>query len=62
MGALKEADISVRRRALDLLSAMAKPANAPDIVRELLTHLTVADFSMCEERVLKTAVPAKKKS
>lgn len=30
-GALKEADISVRRRALDLLFAMATPTNAPGI-------------------------------
>jgi len=60
MGALKEADISVRRRALDLLFAMATPANAPGIVRELLTYLTVADFSMREELVLKTAVLAEK--
>ena len=30
-GALKEADISVRRRALDLLFAMATPTNAPGL-------------------------------
>lgn len=50
----------MRRRALDLLFAMATPANAPAIVGELLTYLTVADFSMREELVLKTAVLAEK--
>ena len=114
-GALKEADISVRRRALDLLFAMATPANAPGavptsrgrtsaltmsaahcrhvcdaqsalwdvaeprplgentgvetdidascmtgIAEELLTYLTIADFTMREELVLKTAVLAEK--
>jgi hypothetical protein len=116
-GALKEADISVRRRALDLLFAMATPANAPGallaalgfcvakllcsmrmccqtaqarmpnrslkvmcgvlvgshtkphmmtrapitgIAEELLTYLTIADFTMREELVLKTAVLAER--
>lgn len=59
-GALKEADVSVRRRAADLLFAMATADNAVAIVDELLTYLTIADASMRADMVLKTAVLAEK--
>lgn len=57
-GALKEADVSVRRRAADLLFAMATADNAVAIVEELLTFLVIADASMRAEMVLKTAILA----
>ena len=40
---LKDADISVRRRALDLLFVMCDTDNAERIVDELVAHLVMAD-------------------
>ena len=58
--ALKDADVSIRRRALDLLFTMCSPGNVKDVVNELLNYLEIADFSMREELVLKTAILAER--
>lgn len=52
--------MSIRRRALDLLFIMCTPDSSAEIVEELLGYLTLADFSMREELVLKTAVLAER--
>ena len=57
---LKDADISVRRRALDLLFVICDTDNAEKIVDELVAHLIVADASIREEMVLKIAILAEK--
>ncbi|XWS28631.1 hypothetical protein CRYUN_Cryun25bG0087400 [Craigia yunnanensis] len=57
---LKDPDISIRRRALDLLYGMCDVTNAKDIVEELLQYLSSADFAMREELSLKAAILAEK--
>ncbi|XP_022729205.1 AP-2 complex subunit alpha-2-like isoform X2 [Durio zibethinus] len=57
---LKDPDISIRRRALDLLYGMCDVTNAKDIVEELLQYLSSADFTMREELSLKAAILAEK--
>lgn len=57
---LKDADISVRRRALDLLFVMCDTDNAERIVDELVAHLVHADAAIREEMVLKIAILAEK--
>jgi len=57
---LKDADISVRRRALDLLFVMCDTDNAERIVDELVAHLIIADAAIREEMVLKIAILAEK--
>ncbi|CAK4078316.1 unnamed protein product [Aphanomyces euteiches] len=57
---LKDADNSVRRRALDLLFAMCDHSNALEIVGELVTYLAVADTIIREEIVLKAAILAER--
>ncbi|KAL8092503.1 AP-2 complex subunit alpha-1-like [Apium graveolens] len=57
---LKDPDISIRRRALDLLYGMCDVSNAKDIVEELLQYLATADFAMREELSLKAAILAEK--
>ncbi|KAH7668360.1 Adaptor protein complex AP-2 alpha subunit protein [Dioscorea alata] len=57
---LKDPDISIRRRALDLLYAMCDITNAKDIAEELLQYLSTADFAMREELALKAAILAEK--
>lgn len=57
---LKDADISVRRRALDLLFVMCDSDNAERIVDELVGHLALADAAIREEMVLKIAILAEK--
>lgn len=57
---LKDADISVRRRALDLLFVMCDTDNAERIVDELVGHLSQADAAIREEMVLKIAILAEK--
>lgn len=57
---LKDADISVRRQALDLVFAMCDASNARDIVGELTTNLATADAGIREEMVLKIAVLAER--
>ncbi|PSR86518.1 AP-2 complex subunit alpha-1 like [Actinidia chinensis var. chinensis] len=57
---LKDPDISIRRRALDLLYGMCDVSNTKDIVEELLQYLSTADFAMREELSLKAAILAEK--
>lgn len=57
---LKDPDISIRRRALDLLYGMCDVTNAKDIVEELLQYLSTAEFAMREELSLKAAILAEK--
>ncbi|KAF5447590.1 hypothetical protein F2P56_033131 [Juglans regia] len=57
---LKDPDISIRRRALDLLYGMCDITNAKDIVEELLQYLSTAEFAMREELSLKAAILAEK--
>ncbi|GJJ09691.1 hypothetical protein Clacol_003915 [Clathrus columnatus] len=53
---LRDKDISVRRRALDLLYSMCDVDNAEIVVDELLRYLRVADYALREELVLKIAI------
>ncbi|PWN41488.1 putative alpha-adaptin C [Ceraceosorus guamensis] len=57
---LKDKDISVRRRGLDLLYSMCDVTNARVIVAELLRYLQVADYALREEMVLKIAILTEK--
>ncbi|CAG8441346.1 3127_t:CDS:2 [Ambispora gerdemannii] len=53
---LRDKDISVRRRGLDLLYSMCDVTNAKAIVAELLRYLNIADYGLREEMVLKIAI------
>ncbi|KAM0791971.1 hypothetical protein ACM66B_000474 [Microbotryomycetes sp. NB124-2] len=57
---LRDRDISVRRRGLDLLYSMCDVTNAKTIVAELLRYLTVSDFTLREEMALKIAILTEK--
>jgi len=57
---LRDKDISVRRRALDLLYSMCDVDNSELIVGELLKYLRVADYALREEMVLKIAILTEK--
>lgn len=57
---LRDKDISVRRRALDLLYSMCDVENAETVVDELLRYLRVADYALREELVLKIAICTEK--
>ncbi|KAI9475721.1 MAG: adaptin N terminal region-domain-containing protein [Benjaminiella poitrasii] len=57
---LRDKDISVRRRGLDLLYSMCDTSNAKIVVSELLRYLQIADYAMREEMVLKVAILAEK--
>lgn len=57
---LRDKDISVRRRALDLLYSMCDVDNSEIIVGELLRYLKVADYALREEMVLKIAILTEK--
>jgi len=57
---LRDKDISVRRRALDLLYSMCDVDNSELIVEELLRYLRVADYALREEMVLKIAILTEK--
>jgi AP-2 complex subunit alpha len=56
IASLKDRDISVRRRGLDLLFSMCDTSNSKVIVGELLRYLQVADYNLREEMVLKIAI------
>ena len=60
IGSLRDRDISVRRKALDLLYSMCDMSNAQPIVNELLRYLASADFAIREEMVLKIAILTEK--
>ncbi|CCL98959.1 uncharacterized protein FIBRA_00967 [Fibroporia radiculosa] len=57
---LRDKDISVRRRALDLLYSMCDTDNSELIVGELLRYLKIADYGLREEMVLKIAILTEK--
>jgi len=57
---LGDADISIRRRALDLAYEMCDQSNVQKLVEQLLEHLTKADFAIREELVLKISILANK--
>jgi len=48
---MKDHDISIRKRALDLLYAMCDESSCESIVADLCEFLTSADYSMREELV-----------
>jgi AP-2 complex subunit alpha len=60
LGSLRDRDISVRRKGLDLLYSMCDTTNARPIVAELLVYLQSADYAIREEMVLKVAILAEK--
>ncbi|KFH48732.1 AP-2 complex subunit alpha-like protein [Hapsidospora chrysogenum ATCC 11550] len=60
LGSLKDRDISVRRKGLDLLYSMCDTDNAQIVVAELLQYLQNADFAIREEMVLKIAILTEK--
>ncbi|KAF8642300.1 hypothetical protein AX16_009570 [Volvariella volvacea WC 439] len=60
ISSLRDKDISVRRRALDLLYSMCDGDNSEVIVNELLNYLRVADYALREEMVLKIAILTEK--
>jgi AP-2 complex subunit alpha len=60
VASLRDKDISVRRRALDLLYSMCDQTNAREIVAELLQYLIIADYAIREEMVLKIAILTEK--
>ena len=57
---LKDPDISIRKRALNLLFLMCDKSNSLVVVKELLSHLANADISIREEMVLKIAILAER--
>ncbi|KAI0131381.1 Adaptor protein complex AP-2 alpha subunit [Daldinia grandis] len=60
LGSLKDRDISVRRKGLDLLYSMCDSTNSVPIVSELLHYLQNADFAIREEMALKIAILTEK--
>ena len=46
MSSLKDADVSIRRRALDLIYALVNAQNVRILVRELLNFLLVSDVQV----------------
>lgn len=60
IGSLKDRDISVRRKGLDLLYSMCDSTNSGPIVSELLHYLQNADFAIREEMALKIAILTEK--
>lgn len=62
LDSLKDADISVRRKALGLLYVLADESNAQDIVGELVLNLSSAEAAIKEDMVVKIAIMAEKYS
>ncbi|KAK8795582.1 hypothetical protein WA158_000239 [Blastocystis sp. Blastoise] len=57
---LNDEDISIRKRALQMLFAMCDEDNAEVIVAALLEHLKTPDFMIKEEMALKVAILAER--
>lgn len=57
---LKDADVSIRKHALDLLFLMCDLSNCLEIVQELLSFLEAAGPEIKEEMVLKIAILAER--
>ncbi|KAK9460344.1 Clathrin/coatomer adaptor, adaptin-like protein [Lipomyces oligophaga] len=53
---LKDRDISVRRKGLDLLYSMCSFENAELIISELLKYLEASDYAIREDMVIKIAI------
>ncbi|KAK9365278.1 Clathrin/coatomer adaptor, adaptin-like protein [Lipomyces kononenkoae] len=60
LNSLRDRDISVRRKGLDLLYSMCGYQNAATIVGELLKYLEVADYAIREDMVIKIAILTEK--
>eukprot|EP00597_Dinobryon_sp_UTEXLB2267_P004404 CAMPEP_0170077612 /NCGR_PEP_ID=MMETSP0019_2-20121128/14391_1 /TAXON_ID=98059 /ORGANISM="Dinobryon sp., Strain UTEXLB2267" /LENGTH=1040 /DNA_ID=CAMNT_0010290039 /DNA_START=81 /DNA_END=3203 /DNA_ORIENTATION=- len=60
LDSLKDADISVRRKALGLLFVLADASNAQEIVGELVLNLHSAEAAIKEDMVVKIAILAEK--
>ena len=58
--ALHDADISIRKRALDVTYNICGPHNADEIIGELLAYLPAAEASFKEDLVLVIAILAEK--
>lgn len=59
---LKDADISVRKRGLNLIYVLTDRSNAQTVVAALLQNLSVADAAVKEDMVVKIAILAEKYS
>ena len=57
---LRDSDISIRRKALDLLYVTCDSNNAGEIVGELLEYLSVAEYAIKEDLVVKIAILCEK--
>jgi AP-2 complex subunit alpha len=57
---LKQSDISIRRRALDLMFSLCDSSNVEEVINHLLSYLAKADFGIKEEMVLKIAILAER--
>lgn len=57
---LKDNDVSLRRRSLDVLYSMCDSNNSEQVVGELLDYLAGSDFSIREELVLRVAILAER--
>lgn len=57
---LSSGDISIRKRAVELLYVLCDESNCQAIVRSMLTHLEKAPFDLRSELVLKIAVLAER--
>ena len=60
IASLQDPDVSIRKRALDVLYAMCDEASALGVVEQLLLVLPDADYSLKEDLVLKTAIMAER--
>lgn len=60
LAALNDLDVSIRRRALDLLYLMCNNNNVGNIIEELLNYSENTDMQIKEELVLKIAILAEK--
>ena len=60
MDSIKDADISIRRRALDLIFVLCDSESAASIVGRLITYLPASAVEIREEMVLKIAILAEK--
>ena len=59
---LRDGDISVRRRALDLIFVLVDESNSEDVVGELVLSLSSAQSALKEDMVVKIAILAEKYS
>lgn len=60
LAALDDLDVSIRRRALDLLYLMCNTNNVGEIIGELLDYSEKTDMQIKEELILKIAILAEK--